>query len=86
MFMVTNNKFCFTDGRPIKHLIDCADIVFGRWPNKEGGVSAMLIKGEPALRECIASGVTFSAWMKVLEFMNHAHALAAKQAFGDLKP
>jgi len=52
------------------------------WPKKRGGVSKLILKGERALREIIASGRPMTQSITAIKCLNLAQALAAKQTFG----
>jgi hypothetical protein len=72
--------------RPVKKIIKTADLVFGIWRDASApdGVGRLIIKGEKALREVIASGKTVRMRTTAIWCANAEHAAAAKRVFGSI--
>jgi hypothetical protein len=72
---------------PVRRLVDGADIVFAVWQDHEepDGVGTLLVKGQAALRRCVAPGVPFPAVQTAIKCINVAQAYALAEVCGEAR-
>jgi hypothetical protein len=69
---------------PVKDIIEAGELVIAVWqdPDAANGVGALMLKGDRALRQCMASGNSRLFRVSGVKCDSYEHAVAADQVFG----